>query len=379
MKGYERMKLTKKKLVLGILMVAVFAILGYQFIPHTIATPDSAIELDLSLNENPYYLEEATYAAIMATTVLPYIEQYHTSGSFDSFDGTTIHYDQYVHPDAKASIVISHGFTEFGEAYEEVIYYFLRNHYSVFTLDHRSHGYSERFSEDLSLVTVANFTDFIEDFNCYINEIVRPASKGIPLLLYAHSMGGAIGALYLETYPDIFEAAILSSPMMEIDLGSYPLALTKLICNAFELFGISERYLFGHEEFKGISEFEISGSTSEARYNYVFNHRLKDENFQTSGGSFAWLTTSLKATEQLIENASLIQVPTLLFQAGQDSLVKPSGQNQFVENASTVQMILVPDSKHEIYRSTNDVLIPYMNTILDFYEEHISGFDARIE
>lgn len=370
------MKQLKKKQVLGILIAVFIPIIAFIFIPHTTATPDSAVELDRSLTENLYYLDEAHYEETMKTTVSSYLEEYHTSGSFASFDGTSIHYDQYVRPNADACIVISHGFTEFGEAYEELIYYFLYNNYSVFTIDHRGHGYSQRFSDDLSLVTITNFDDYVKDVNCYIEEIVRPASNGAPLLLYSHSMGGTIGALYLETYPDTFEAAILSSPMIEIDLGSYPLAITKLMCNVFQLFGLSEHYLFGHGEFTGINEFEASGSTSQARYDYNFNRRLSDQQFQTNGGSFAWLTTSLKATEQLIDDASLIQVPVLLFQAGQDSTVKPSGQNQFVNNASTVQMILVPDAKHELYRSTNDVFIPYMNTILNFYAEQLLASDG---
>ncbi|MBQ6469835.1 MAG: alpha/beta hydrolase, partial [Lachnospiraceae bacterium] len=31
-----------------------------------------------------------------------------------------------------------------------------------------------------------------------------------------HSMGGTAGAMFLETYPDVFSCAVLSSPMLKV-------------------------------------------------------------------------------------------------------------------------------------------------------------------
>ena len=39
------------------------------------------------------------------------------------------------------------------------------------------------------------------------------------LFLFAHSMGGAIGADFLEEYPEYFNSAILSAPMFQVNTG----------------------------------------------------------------------------------------------------------------------------------------------------------------
>ena len=69
-------------------------------------------------------------------------------GYIESYDSTAIYYRTYRIPQAKAAIVISHGFCEFAEKYKEVIYYFLKNGYSVYVPEHRGHGYSDRIVVD---------------------------------------------------------------------------------------------------------------------------------------------------------------------------------------------------------------------------------------
>ncbi len=53
------------------------------------------------------------------------------------------------------------------------------------------------------------------------------ADQPAKLFLLAHSMGGAISARYLERWPDDIKAAVLSSPMLGINLGGLPKWLAK--------------------------------------------------------------------------------------------------------------------------------------------------------
>lgn len=70
--------------------------------------------------------EEANYQRTMKCDVEPYLRNCEKDGYIESYDRTAIYYRTYRIPQAKAAIVISHGFCEFAEKYKEVIYYFLK-------------------------------------------------------------------------------------------------------------------------------------------------------------------------------------------------------------------------------------------------------------
>jgi hypothetical protein len=53
----------------------------------------------------------------MRGVVEPYLKKYQKKGYFNSFDGAPLFYYTYCQADAKAALVISHGFCEFAEKY----------------------------------------------------------------------------------------------------------------------------------------------------------------------------------------------------------------------------------------------------------------------
>lgn len=56
--------------------------------------------------------------------------------------------------------------------YYEMIYYFAKAGYSVYMVEHRGHGFSERSVSDMSMVTVNSFDDYVSDLDMFIREIV---------------------------------------------------------------------------------------------------------------------------------------------------------------------------------------------------------------
>ncbi len=64
-----------------------------------------------------------------------------------------------------------------------------------------------------------------------------------------------------------------------------------------------------------------------------------------------------------------IGIPVRLFTAQNDSSVMPDAQKAFAARLGNGARTLVPGSKHEIYRSTDDVLFPWWRGILGFFGE----------
>lgn len=315
------------------------------------------------------FLGEEDYMDKMERIVRPLLKMNCKTGYFTSFDGTRIFYECYEHPREKAAIVMSHGFCEFTKKFEEVIFYFFQAGYSVYIPDHRGHGYSQRSVRDGGKVHVRSYEEYVQDLHGFITDIVLQGAVHRKLVLYAHSMGGAIAALYLEQYPEVFSRAILSSPMLEIDFGIAPAWIVWLVMLFKKLTHSEEDYVWGHGAFDGIPQFETSSCLSEARYKDIFTKRLQDTNYQTYGASCAWTLASLRAVRELNRNARLVKTPTLLIQAGKDTTVRPGGQKKFARHSQNTRLVAIPASKHEIYNAGTAIREEYYHKIFSFLEE----------
>jgi lysophospholipase len=324
------------------------------------------------------YIDETEYKQKMNNIVNPYLDSIVQSGYIKGQVNTNIYYEKYVVPEAKGSVVISHGFTEYTGRYTEMIYYFVKKGYSVYICDHRGHGHSGSLgAKDNTEISVENFEYYIADLKNFIDQVVIPSkAKNEKMFLYAHSMGGCIGALFLEEYPNYFDAAILSSPMLEINTGDIPSFAAKPVVNLADLFGFGGDYALGQHKFTGKQNLNGSGTSSDARYEYFYNKLMdKCEYAQRSGASFHWIEEAFSATKRATskQNASKVKVPVLLFQADNDTLVKSGGQNEFQRNAEDCKIIFMDGSKHEIYREKDDILIGYLNKVFDFYDKNLEN------
>ena len=179
--------------------------------------------------------EDIGYAAWMAETVEPYLKEHGKKGYLKMEDGMSIAYRCYSLPDAGKCVVISHGFCEFAEKYNEVVYRFLQEGYSVYVPEHRGHGYSGREVDDPELVHVQSYDSYVTDFARFVETVVSPREEH--RMVFAHSMGGAIAILALERYPEMFEAAILSAPMCGMQTGKYPRIVARLLAGSCCLLG----------------------------------------------------------------------------------------------------------------------------------------------
>lgn len=320
-------------------------------------------------NSNKIFLGEDDYTDKIQQYVRPMLLKIRKTGYFQSFDGTSIFYEAYVNPQQKKTVVISHGFCEFTYKFEEVIFYFFQAGYSVYIHDHRGHGYSQRMVEDRCKVYIRSYEEYVQDLHYFITNIVLEDKSQKQLVLYAHSMGGAIAALYLSRHPGIFSRAVLSSPMLQMNFGVVLELFVRLILLYKSLRGSEMDYVIGHGAFDGIPGFETSSCNSRARYEDIFKKRMQDEHYRTYGASYAWTHASLKALHDIRREAKLIKTPILLFQAGKDNTIKPGGQKYFAKKSHNTKMIKMPRSKHEIYNSDTDTREEYYQKIFEFFDE----------
>jgi len=304
----------------------------------------------------------------METVVKPWLQNTVKEGDVLSYDGIRLHYYYAIHPEEKASIIFTHGFCEFFGKYHEMVYRFYQQGFSVFFLEYRGHGKSERILTFRDhRVIVSSFDEYKHDLEYFMEKAVRKLSVTKKYLLFAHSMGGAIASLYMEEHPDDFRCAVLSSPMLKMSFGKIPDPLINALGIYSRVASKDTEFAPQQHGFTGEYQYETSNYLDEERYQYQFEMRKNDPDYQTFGATVTWVAAAKQGSEKALKNATKIRTPILLCQAGLDTVVDNDGQNQFAEKSPYVSLVRYEDSKHEIYNAAEQTREQYYRDILKFF------------
>jgi lysophospholipase len=133
--------------------------------------------------------DEEGFKNAVETTLKPWLAETVTGGKFTSFDGARIQYYRALNPNAKAVIVMVHGFCEFFGKFHEPAYNFWENGYSVYFIEQRGHGGSDRSVKEYDHVDVSDFSEYVEDLKTFLDKVVLPQTQG--LFTRAAVAGGA--------------------------------------------------------------------------------------------------------------------------------------------------------------------------------------------
>ena len=310
------------------------------------------------------------YARTMREEVLPFLDKKRQSGTFERKAGEPIYYEHFEADAPRAAVVLVHGFTEGIDKFRETALYFLMEGYSVWMLQQREHGRSFRSTGDQNLICIRNYKDLVEDLHYFVRQVVRkaPENQGMPLYLFAHSMGGGVGGCCLEMYPEDFEKAILSSPMMELNTGGTPIWAAAAYARLAIATGRGAMPMPGSAAFSGRPDFENSCTNCRERYEFWFEEQKARRENQMCVTAVATAYQFLQLIRYVVRPANIqrIKAQVLLLQAGDDNMVAPGGQEQFIRLFKGGKLVKFPEAKHEIYMGTDETLRRYWNEIFAF-------------
>ncbi len=321
-----------------------------------------------NISQNKYNL--STEKQLENPTHLKKINDLYNSGIEGYFDGANnvkIYYKIFYKPEEKGAIVISSGRTEAAIKYKELIYDLYNNGFSVYIMDHRGQGLSDRMLPNHDMGYVDDFENYIKDLKKFYDKFVT-AQKHKHIFLLAHSMGGAIGMTYLEEYPKDFEAAAFSSPMLGLP------------CPTCEFIGLlagdEPKYAMGHTDYdKSDETFENNQLTSsKVRYELMRKEYEKNPKARLGGATYQWVYKSCKQFDKIFENCNKITTPLILFSGGNEEIVDPKAHSDFIEKmkelGKNVKAYKVPNAKHELFIEKDEIRIPVLTTILDFFNKY---------
>ena len=270
-------------------------------------------------------------------------------------------------PGATRSCVIVGGFGEFIEKYFETIADFAARGFSVWCLDWDGQGASARPEEDPTRPLARNFAADADDLALFTQTMVPQG----PRLLVAHSMGGAIGLLSLSRHPKVFDAAVLSAPMLGLLLGGLPRWLAAAIVWTAMALGNAKAFAPGAGRWTAdpaLCPAKSHVSNDTARCLIQRGWYSAHPALQVDGATYGWLKAALEIMDELRTPALLAKVtlPVLIGSAGRDVLVSPRQHDATAKLLPDAALAKFPDAKHELFMECDAVRVPWFTAIDTF-------------
>lgn len=293
------------------------------------------------------------------------------AGTFTGVDGLQLVYRVHRASAAKGAVLILPGRTEAIVKFAEVARDLVAQGYSTFALTLRAQGEAQRILSDPDKGYVAWFDDYVSDTHRFVTEVMKP--EGLPVLALAHSTGGTVAVLLNDAHPDDLVALATTSPMLEIDLGSYPppvaATLAAGVCDATDGSG----YILGGGGYAREASVDTSTVThSAARHDWKVSQLDADATLRMGSPTWRWLCQALAGSSLAESVGAYSATPTLLFQEGEDSIVKPGGQTRYCDAAPRCTLVAVDGAKHEVLQETDALRNEVMNDIVAFFDAAVT-------
>ena len=314
----------------------------------------------------------SSYSRIMNETVLPWLEANGSESFVAGCGNRPLYCVSYQAEKPVGTVLIVHGFTENALKYAELIYSLLHLGYSVLAYDQRGHGRSWRADgiPDISVTHVDHFSEYVDDLQAVYDAFSR--SMPSPWFLFAHSMGGAVASLFLERGNRDIAAAVFSSPMIAPYIRSVPVHLASGLAASACALGKGKNWPFFMKPYSGPEDFATSCATDPDRFAWYDTVKASRPEFRNSVPSYRWSYEAIHVTKHILAPGAPEKIicPVLLCSAGIDYSVEREPQEAFVSRLSNGRFLPVPDARHEIFRSVDEVMYPWWHQVIAFLDEH---------
>ena len=316
-----------------------------------------------SLLPAPPLGERARYPAL-PERFLPPLE--FVWGSFAASDGALLRWGHLPVRRPRAACVIGIGFGEFIEKHVETMRDLAARGIAVWCLDWRGQGRSIRPHR---LPTRPRARDFDRDADDLAAFAAAKLPAGLPRLLVAHSMGGAIALLCLRRYPDLFAGAVLSSPMVGLRTGRVPPTLIRCLTGPARAAGLGHCFIPGARKWRPdrVPTPETSRVTTDAeRCRLRHAWFSADPELRLDQATYGWVDSALALVARISKPEFLraIRTPILIGHPERELVVSSAAQRRAARLLPNCTLVELAQSKHDPFLEC-DAIRDYWLACLD--------------
>jgi lysophospholipase len=292
-------------------------------------------------------------------------------GGFSTPDGAVLRWGHLAAEHPRAECVLVGGFGDFIEKQFETIRDLAARGISVWCLDWRGQGGSTRPKRWPHRPRARRFERDARELAAFA---AAKLQSGLPRVLIAHSMGGAIALLCLHRHRQVFQAAILSAPMLGLPTGKAPPTLLRAMTGPVRLTPLGFCRLPGTYRWRPNSpptpeRSRISSDAERCRIRYAWVSSVPS--LRLDQPTYGWLDPALALIARIgkLSFLAAIKTPILLGSAGHEHVVAPAAHYRAARRLPDCTLVELPDSKHE----------PFMerDSIRDEWFARIDGFLAE--
>jgi lysophospholipase len=260
-------------------------------------------------------------------------------------------------PESKGTVVFLNGRADFVERYFETMGEMQARGFHVAGFDWRGQGGSQRLLRDHLRGHIRSYREYDEDLRAVMDGVVTKNCPG-PYFAIGHSTGGHIllRALSRKTW---FKKAIVTSPLMELQYGSWPKSLAFILAAIATAFGFGWCYLPGFKHLPVLLRgFEDNFLTSDAtRWKRDFNTLQEHPNLGVGGPTFAWLVATILSFKDLHRRRKSrgLNCPVMMILAGRERVVDNKAAHRFAANMPGVSVVTIAQSRHEVMLESDAV------------------------
>ena len=257
--------------------------------------------------------------------------------------------------EARGTVVIHPGRTEFIEKYGEVIGDWQARGFAVLIHDWRGQGLSDRLHLDPLRGHARGWRAFLSDVRHVLDAWAERLPR--PWIALGHSMGGALLALQLVSGQGGYAGAILSAPMLGLRTGSHGAGAVRATAWAMTLLGRGADLPLPTSDPLN-DRFENTVLTHDrARFERTQALVRAEPQLRLGGPTWSWLAFAFAAGAQALRpgGPERSTTPVLALLAGDDRLVRNAGAEAFVRRAPQARAVVFPTGWHELLMEAEPV------------------------
>lgn len=291
----------------------------------------------------------------------------------ETSDGKRIRVGHWPQENAKGTVLIFPGRTEYIEKYGVTAKELAARGFASLAIDWRGQGLADRLLDDPLVGHVESFVDYQKDVNA-VMKTARELGLPRPYFLLAHSMGGCIGLRsVMEGLP--VQAAAFTGPMW----GIYFKPQIKLVAGL--LARLMPRFGRGHQLPPGTSTdpyvvaapFDDNMLTTDSQMYHMMRDQLAAHPELSLGGpSYVWLREALAETNHLASR-SAPSLPAVAWLGSNERIVETGRIHERMEGWKGGRLEMVEGGEHEVLMETESLRTPIFDELEKLFLATVSS------
>ena len=263
-------------------------------------------------------------------------------------DGVRIRVGHWAADNAKGTILIFPGRTEYIEKYSRAATDFTARGYACVAIDWRGQGIADRLLENRAIGHVDVFEDYQLDAKAMLSH-VKKLGLPEPYFLLGHSMGGCIGLRSLYDGLPV-KAAAFSAPMWGIKMSPALRPIAWGLSSVSKQLGFSEVFAPGQQAETYVLRTNAQDNTLTSdpnSFDQLQNQLNTHPDLALGGPSLHWLNESLREMRTLSLRPSP-DIPCVTFLGTDEAIVDSDRIYDRMDRWPNGQLKMVEGGRHEI-------------------------------